>query len=157
MVTGLFCLAVSYVACRKEEHQSEGATSRFSQIFIVCILFMMDWKTKAKRKREALLLAIPQDWRIHTGSLASENAIPNVTQVIRNNLSNEEITITETRPHVLLGAIAEGLYTSTETLRAFSHRASIAHQLVRERAVACDETRSFWLVSDQGPRNRQIA
>ena len=103
----------------------------------------MDWQTTAKRKREALLSAIPKEWRIDSRSLPTDSAMPKVTQLIRDHLSNEEIAITESQPQMLLGAIAHGLHTSTESLQAFSHRASIAHQLVREHAVACDDTDSF--------------
>ena len=87
---------------------------------------VVDWESRAKAKREAILHSIPEKWRIEKVPTADEQK--DVTGAfIHQFLSEKEIAITET--DVVGLAESAGKWSAVEITEAFCHRASIAHQL----------------------------
>lgn len=86
------------------------------------------WEQRAKDKREAILAAIPQEWRMQNP--------PNSEQVdvtgsfIQQFLSEKEVEITETTADEIVKYTVSGRWSAEEVTRAFCHRAALAHQLV---------------------------
>ena len=92
-----------------------------------------DWKTKADAKREAILKSIPEKWRIAKVPSAQEQK--DVTgSYIHQFLDQKEIEITETDAVGIAKKTASGTWKAVEVAEAFCHRASLAHQLVRQNA-----------------------
>jgi amidase len=88
------------------------------------------WEHKASTKRASVLKAIPAEWRIPADELASVREIYNVADVAREYLSEDELLLTETAPMDILAQIHAGTWSSEDVVRAFCHRAALAHQLV---------------------------
>ncbi|KAF2472463.1 amidase [Lindgomyces ingoldianus] len=86
------------------------------------------WQELAASKRDAIIAAIPKEWRI-------ENP-PNDMQVdvtgkyIQQYLSEREVEITETTADDIVKHTMAGNWTAEEVTKAFCHRAALAHQLV---------------------------
>lgn len=90
---------------------------------------LKDWQSLAKAKRDSINNSIPQEWRL--SSIPSADEQRDVTgEFVCRSLSEEEIAITETEPSGILSKIAEGRWKAEAVVKAFCHRASIAHQLV---------------------------
>ncbi|KAL5118657.1 hypothetical protein ACEQ8H_003508 [Pleosporales sp. CAS-2024a] len=87
-----------------------------------------DWEVLAKQKRDALLAAIPQEWRIST--LPSIEEQPDVTTYVEQFLSTEEVGITSCSADQIAQKCASGEWTAEAVTRAFCHRAALAHQLL---------------------------
>ncbi|KAF2117414.1 amidase signature domain-containing protein [Lophiotrema nucula] len=86
------------------------------------------WESKAKAKREAILEAIPKEWRIETPPV--EQRIDVTGEFIQRYLADREVEITETTADEIVKHTVAGLWTAEEVTRAFCHRAALAHQLL---------------------------
>ncbi|KAF1941663.1 amidase [Clathrospora elynae] len=86
------------------------------------------WQDVAKQKREAILAAIPAEWRIE--NLPSVEEQVDVTEYIKQYLTEKELEYTQSSADVIAKTIAEGEWTAEEVTRAFCHRAALAHQLL---------------------------
>lgn len=91
----------------------------------------MTWQETAKAKRESLLQAIPLQWRLTSSQIPPCTRLPDVTGFIRQHLDPAELVITNSSADIVLQRIRTGDWSATEVTRAFCHRASLAHQLVR--------------------------
>jgi amidase len=91
---------------------------------------IITWHGAAEQKRQSLLALIPPEWRIPTPiPLAKEQK--NVTGAyVHQFLSSHEIKITETNAFDIVKNTSAGVWTATEVVTAFCHRAALAHQLV---------------------------
>ena len=90
-----------------------------------------DWKTAATGKREAILASIPKKWQLD--KLPSNQEQKDVTGAfIQQFLSPREIEITETDVVGIAQHTTSGQWSAVEVTQAFCHRASLAHQLVRQ-------------------------
>lgn len=89
------------------------------------------WREIVVRKRKEQVATIPKDWIPE--NLPSKE-IFNVVDFPEKCglLTPKDIEITNTEVGVLLEKLANGIWTSVEVTTAFSKRAIIAHQLVRE-------------------------
>lgn len=85
------------------------------------------WQERAKEKREAILAAIPQQWRIEN---PPNDEQVDVTTYVHQFLTKREIEITETTADEIVKRTVSGRWTAEEVTRAFCHRAALAHQLV---------------------------
>lgn len=87
-----------------------------------------DWRAVAQEKREAILEAIPKQWRIPQSAI--DNAPADLTgPFIQQFLTPSEIQITETPAPGILEKTTTGQWTAIAVAEAFSHRAALAHQL----------------------------
>ncbi|KAL4965404.1 amidase signature domain-containing protein [Aspergillus stella-maris] len=87
------------------------------------------WQSIAQRKRDALDMLLPADFRLDSVPSAEEQQ--GVTQYIQQFLSAEEREITENHSaEALIGKLTAGTFSATEVTKAFCRRATIAHQLV---------------------------
>jgi hypothetical protein len=86
------------------------------------------WEERARAKREAILAAIPAEWRIDNPRV--EDQVDVTGKYIQQFLNVKEIEITETTAVGIVRRIAKGEWKSEEVVRAFCHRAALAHQLV---------------------------
>ncbi|KAJ0414470.1 amidase signature domain-containing protein [Aspergillus carlsbadensis] len=88
------------------------------------------WKATAAAKRESLLALIPPEWRLAT-PLPPPTELPNVTgPEIRRYLSTQEIKITESSAVDILRKTSSGEWRCEDVVRAFCHRAAVAHQMI---------------------------
>lgn len=83
------------------------------------------WQEAAEAKRASILAAIPKEWRIDVPSIEDQ---PDVTEYIKQFLTEDEIEITELAAEDLVGYASR--WSAEEVARAFCHRAALAHQLV---------------------------
>ena len=88
------------------------------------------WQEKAKTKREAVLNLIPAEWRLSGPVPTAEEQRDITGPYIQQFLSNREIEITETDAVGIVGHTTSGQWKAEEVIRAFAHRAALAHQLV---------------------------
>jgi amidase len=86
-----------------------------------------DWRDIAKEKREAILAAIPPEWRIDTPTAQDVKDITG--PYIEQYLSQKEIEITNTDAVGIVDKAKSGAWSSVEITKAFCHRAALAHQL----------------------------
>lgn len=87
------------------------------------------WEEIARKKRAAIAASLPSQWQLQ--SVASTDSVPSAFDLVREGLSPKEIEITEIESaSKLLSRIASGDLSAVEVTEAFSHRATIAHQLV---------------------------
>ncbi|GKZ21627.1 hypothetical protein AbraIFM66951_005167 [Aspergillus brasiliensis] len=87
---------------------------------------MPSWRKAAQAKRQAILDAIPQQWRIQHVSPPLD-----VTgEFIQGFLTSREIEITEADAVAITAQTTSGNWSAVEVTEAFCHRAAIAHQLV---------------------------
>lgn len=92
---------------------------------------MSTWQELAKAKRESILAAIPQKWRLSAIPSAEEQR--DVTgKYIQQFLTEREIEITETDAVGIVSKTTTGAWKAREVAEAFCHRAALAHQLVRQ-------------------------
>jgi amidase len=88
------------------------------------------WELLTKRKREQILNGIPPHWRLSDQELQQLKPYQNVCTQLPTFLSPMERAITSFSTADLLSAINVGDYTASEVTSAFSHRATLAHQMV---------------------------
>jgi len=93
------------------------------------------WEETASKKREAILAAIPSEWRLE--KLPSVEEQVDVTDYVKQYFSKQELDITESSADVIAKTVAEGKWTAEEVMKAFCHRAAVAHQLVRRTSGTC--------------------
>lgn len=87
-----------------------------------------DWRALAQQKREAILAAIPKEWRIPQSTI--DNGPSDLTgPFLHEFLTPSEIQITETSAPGILEKTTTGQWTALSVAEAFSHRAALAHQL----------------------------
>lgn len=87
-----------------------------------------NWESAAQQKRDAILAAIPQEWRI--SNVPSIEEQPDVTTYIDQYLSKEELAITACSADKIAQKCGSGEWTAETVTRAFCHRAALAHQLL---------------------------
>ena len=86
------------------------------------------WQERAQGKRDAILAAIPKEWRIDNPPV--EEQVDVTGKYVQQYLDGREVEITETAAEGIVGKISKGEWTSEEVAKAFCHRAALAHQLV---------------------------
>lgn len=86
------------------------------------------WQDAAAKKREAISALVPQEWRVDNVPSVEEQV--DVTDYIKQYLSEEELSITEIDADQIVEKTASGAWTAEKVTRAFCHRAALAHQLV---------------------------
>ena len=91
----------------------------------------MAWRSAAEAKLENINNSIPQNWRI--GKVSSSEQQRDVTNVVRDFLSQDELEITGSDAVEIVQKTSSGQWKAVDVTRAFCHRASIAHQLVKLR------------------------
>jgi len=89
-----------------------------------------DWAKLAQEKRDSLNALIPQEWKL--GSIPSAEEQRDVTEYIRQFLSDRELEITETDAVGIVNQTTTGAWSAVEVMKAFCHRAALAHQLVSD-------------------------
>lgn len=87
------------------------------------------WQNAAAKKREEISALIPKEWRIDSVPSVKEQV--DVTDFVKQYLSEEELSITESDAEKIVERTAAGEWTAEKVTRAFCHRAALAHQLVR--------------------------
>jgi amidase len=87
------------------------------------------WQDAAARKREDISALIPKEWRVD--NLPSIKEQVDVTDCIKQYLSEEELSITESDAEKIVEKTTSGEWTAEKVTRAFCHRAALAHQSVR--------------------------
>jgi amidase len=89
------------------------------------------WQEVAAKKRQAVQDLIPPEWRLPL-PLPSIESQKDVTGAYLNKyLTAREVKITNTDAVNVVEQTTSGKWTTTEVMRAFCHRAALAHQLVR--------------------------
>lgn len=86
------------------------------------------WQEIASQKREAILAAIPAEWRLDKIPSVEEQV--DVTEYVKQYFDKKELDITESSADVIAKKVAEGQWTAVDVTRAFCHRAAVGHQLV---------------------------
>ena len=87
------------------------------------------WQDLAKSKRDSIFNSISNEWRLKSIPPAEEQR--DVTgKYIHQFLSVREVEITETDAVDIVKQTSTGQWTAEEVIKAFCHRASLAHQLV---------------------------
>lgn len=99
------------------------------------------WEARAAEKRARCADAIPKPWRLPSSVLdtvktpleTSKNDLISLDIPRRSGILNDlELDITENyNVSSLLAKLADGSFTATQVVTAFSKRAAIAQQLVR--------------------------
>lgn len=91
---------------------------------------LTSWEQTAAAKRQSVLNAIPEKWRIK-GPIPAPTEQRDVTgPYIQQFLSPREVEITETDAVGITERTTTGQWTAVEVTEAFCHRAALAHQLV---------------------------
>ncbi len=89
------------------------------------------WEDIVVQKRKEQAATIPKDWIL--ANLPSKDTLNVIDFPDKCGLlSAKEVEITNTEVDVLLKNLASGIWTAVEVTTAFSKRAIVAHQLVRE-------------------------
>lgn len=89
------------------------------------------WKLSIDKKRQSLIQAIPEEWRVPDIKEQMENAgFINPHNYLDSILPKDEVKITNSYFHQLIDLIKEGTLSSYTVVKAFCHRAALAHQLV---------------------------
>lgn len=88
------------------------------------------WEQKANAKRDAVNALIPEAWRLQDAP--SRESQKNITGAayIEKHLSQREIEITRLDAAALAQKTTSGAWKAVDVIKAFSHRAALAHQLV---------------------------
>jgi len=98
-----------------------------------------DWKQAAADKRKSVEALIPEEWRISNPPSNEEKR--DVTEYIREFLSERELEITETDAVGIAEKTTAAEWKAVEVIKAFCHRAALAHQLVNFPADAIQLTK----------------
>ncbi|EFQ84968.1 hypothetical protein PTT_20250 [Pyrenophora teres f. teres 0-1] len=86
------------------------------------------WQEIATQKREAILAAIPAEWRLD--KLPSIEEQVDVTEYVKQYFDKKELDITESSADVIAKKAVEGHWSAVEVTKAFCHRAAVGHQLL---------------------------
>ncbi|KAF2713965.1 amidase [Pleomassaria siparia CBS 279.74] len=86
------------------------------------------WQQRAEAKHNAILAAIPEQWRITNPPI--EEQVDVTGSYVHQYLSEREIEITETTANEIVKMTTTGKWKAEEVTRAFCHRAALAHQLL---------------------------
>ncbi|CAO2658374.1 Nn.00g060970.m01.CDS01 [Neocucurbitaria sp. VM-36] len=86
------------------------------------------WQDLAQQKRDAILAAIPTEWRIENPPSVGDQV--DVTEYVKQYLTEEEVTITQCGADEIAKKVGTGVWSAEEVVRAFCHRASVGHQLL---------------------------
>lgn len=86
-----------------------------------------DWKKIAEAKRDSILAAIPEEWKIEVPAPEEQKDVSGT--YVKQFLSDEEYEITEADAVNIVEKASSGTWRSLDITRAFCHRAAIAHQL----------------------------
>ena len=86
------------------------------------------WQSLAKAKLASINKSIPEKWRLAaTPSVEEQRDVTG--EFITKSLSDREVEITEKDAVDIVKKTSTGQWTAEEVIRAFCHRASLAHQL----------------------------
>lgn len=89
------------------------------------------WQVLAEKKRTEIQNLLPEEWKVPP--VPSPSGLRDATRFPREYLSPREVAITEALSvPALLGKLSNGELSAVEVVKAFCHRATIAHQLVSE-------------------------
>lgn len=88
------------------------------------------WQSKAKQKRQSILAAIPEKWRIVTPLPSPEEKRDFTGDYIERFLTKREVEITQTDAIDIVTKTSSGQWKAVEVTEAFCHRAALAHQMV---------------------------
>ncbi|PYH91073.1 amidase [Aspergillus ellipticus CBS 707.79] len=88
------------------------------------------WQQLAETKRQAILSAIPEKWRLKDPIPSPAEQRDVTGAYIEQFLTPREIEITEADAIGILAHTTTGKWTAVEVTEAFCHRAALAHQLV---------------------------
>lgn len=88
-----------------------------------------NWEQLGAEKRESILAAIPKEWRLEKIPTPEEQRDVSGTY-IDQFLNAEEKEITETDAVGIVAKTTSGEWKAVDVIKAFCHRAAIAHQLV---------------------------
>jgi len=89
-----------------------------------------DWRAQGEAKRQSILNAIPDKWRLK-GPVPAATEQRDVTGTyIQQFLNEREVEITESDAVDIVAETTSGRWSAVEVAEAFCHRAAIAHQLV---------------------------
>ena len=90
-----------------------------------------DWKSIAQRKQQERLALLPSKWIIDPSQLPADSTL-DVTELCDKLewMNKEELRITGLSVVELAAAIRDGTYSVSTVIEAYSHRATIAQQLV---------------------------
>ncbi|OQD67186.1 hypothetical protein PENDEC_c042G06466 [Penicillium decumbens] len=89
-----------------------------------------DWRAQGEAKRQSILNAIPDKWRLK-GPVPAATEQRDVTGTyIQQFLNEREVEITESDAVDIVAETTSGRWFAVEVAEAFCHRAAIAHQLV---------------------------
>jgi len=89
----------------------------------------LSWASRALEKKTHILSSVPKEY-IHPGLSHSVTDTESVQHIPEQLLSTEELVITSLDAPAIITFIASGEYSSVKVLKAFIHRAVIAHQLL---------------------------
>ncbi|KUJ10518.1 acetamidase [Mollisia scopiformis] len=87
------------------------------------------WESRVRAKQESILSQLPKEY-LHSHLSHSTTDTTPVLDIPISLLSASELEITSLDVLPLIESIASGKYTSIQVLKAFTHRAAIAHQLL---------------------------
>lgn len=98
-------------------------------IWLCQFVNIMSWKEAADQKRKSIDALIPSEWRLSdTPSRESQRDVTG--KYVQQFLSEREVEITETDAAGIAKKTTTGQWKAVEVIKAFCHRASLAHQLV---------------------------
>lgn len=108
------------------------------------------WNKLASDKRDAVNALIPSDWTI-TNPPSREDQKDVTGTYIHQYLSKEEIEITETDAVGIASKTVAGEWKALAVIKAFAHRAALAHQLVSFTLSLCKHRCLMLSTTDQLP------
>ena len=88
------------------------------------------WRDKATAKRDSVNTLIPEPWRLKSPIPTAEEQRDVTGKYVWQYLSDREIEITEANAVAIVKHTTSGQWKAEEVVKAFCHRASLAHQLV---------------------------
>lgn len=88
-----------------------------------------DWQRLALEKHNAILAAMPEEWRLPSATLTDPPTNLLTPSFLQSHLTPVELHITTVSLATLLTHLATGHWTSLAVTTAFAHRAALAHQL----------------------------
>ena len=90
----------------------------------------MTWQEQAKAKRDSINSLIPENWRLPSPIPSAEEQRDVTGKYLWQYLSKREVEITEADAVAITKHTTAGEWKAEEVIRAFCHRASLAHQIV---------------------------
>ena len=112
----------------------------------------IQWQELGKAKLRSINDSIPSEWKVEP--IPSTQQQRDVTgNFICQYLSKEEVEITEATAPGIVQKTSSGEWTAEAVVRAFCHRASLAHQMVR-LSIGLEDCKYTNKTPDQlSPRN----